>query len=252
MTEFGAAPGWFRRHFTEDYRLLYRGRDQAQADAEAACIARELAIRPGERVLDLCCGYGRHLAAFARRGIRATGADLSLTLLKQVEPARERRVVCADMRALPFPGGSRGFDAVVNFFTSFGYFETDEENAEAAREMARVLRPGGRLAMDLMNPGPAVRGLEPRTERRARGFHVVEERRHDPARKRIEKRIELRCDATGDVRRYLESVRVFSPGEIRALLEDAGLRVEGMLGDFEGSPCGEDSPRMIVLGRKPR
>jgi SAM-dependent methyltransferase len=254
MSRADPSPVWFRKCFNEDYRTIYCGRDKAQAEAEVGFVVQELGIEPGEVVLDLCCGFGRHLEAFEKRGIRAIGVDLSLPLLKQVEPAAERRVACSDMRQLPFAGGVNGFAALVNFFTSFGYFEDDEENSLAARELGRVLRPGGRFSVDLMNPGPAVRLLAPRSERRAGPLHVVEERRYDAARRRIEKRVALRRQLAGgstELREYFESVRLFSAEEIVSILAGAGLEVTRMFGDFCGRPYGEESARMIVLGRKP-
>ena len=247
--------GWFRQHFNEDYRAIYQGRDQAQADAEVALVSQELKIGPRDTVLDLCCGYGRHLNAFARQGLRATGVDLSLPLLLQVKPSSGRRVICADMRALPFAGGGSGFSVIVNFFTSFGYFQADADNAGAASELARVLRPGGRFCMDLMNAAATIRSLEPYTKRVAGPYEVSEERTYDVERRRIEKRITLlekdSKDASTQAKHYFESVRVFSPLEITDLLTHAGLEVDRMLGDFSGSPFQNDSKRMIVLGSRP-
>ncbi len=260
MSRSDPAPGWFRKHFNEDYRIIYAGRNQEEADVEAARVVKELGIRPGERVLDLCCGHGRHLTALAKHGVRAVGVDLSMALLRQIPPTGAtpggKRAVCADMRALPFAGSIagriHGFSAVVNFFTSFGYFETDDENFLAVCEVARVLEPGGRFSLDLMNAGPAVRSLEPRTERRAGSFRVIEERRYDAARRRIEKRITIGQDGSSHARDYFESVRVYSPDEIASLLAAAGLEATRMLGDFAGRPHDPGSPRMIVLGRKQR
>ena len=254
MTSSQPAPGWFRRHFNEDYRTIYSGRDQAQAEMETELIVKELKIRPGESVLDLCCGFGRHLAAFERRGIRSLGVDLSLPLLLQVPGLQGTRnlqnVVCADMRALPFPGGEKGFQVVVNLFTSFGYFETEAENRVAAAEMSRVLRPGGRFLMDLMNAGPAIRTLEPKTERDFGPFRLVEERSYDAPRHRMEKHIELFREGSKEPKRYFESVRIFTRTEILDLLSGAGLQVEKMLGDFTGREYSSNTLRMIVLGRK--
>jgi SAM-dependent methyltransferase len=243
-------PGWCRRHFNEDYRILYPHRDQAQADIEVDGAIRELAIRPGDQVLDLCCGFGRHLVAFARRGVAAVGVDISMSLLRQVD-RRAARLACADMRALPFAGGARGFSVLVNFFTSFGYFEADHENRQAASEMSRVLRPGGRFALDLMNAAGAIRGLEPRTERRQDACRIVEERSHDARRRRIEKRITLVVEGSTEARSYFESVRIYDAAEIEALLRGVGLRVDRWLGDFSGAVFDAVSPRMIVIGRKP-
>jgi SAM-dependent methyltransferase len=247
------SPAWFRKCFNEDYCTIYSGRGQAEAETEVAFVVRALGIERGEMVLDLCCGFGRHLEAFGRRGIRAVGADLSLALLRQAAPRSARRVVCADMRQLPFRDGAGGFSVVVNLFTSFGYFETEEENLRAAREMGRVLRPGGRFAMDLHNAVPVMRHLTPRTERRAGPFHLIEERRYDARRRRIEKRVELHREEGGRpcVKEYFESVRLYAADEIAAMLAGAGLAVTRLLGDFTGQPYSDASPRMIVLGRKP-
>jgi SAM-dependent methyltransferase len=215
-------------------------------------VVRELEITPDDRVLDLCCGFGRHLGALDRRGITAIGLDLSLLLLRRVErqePAR--RVVCGDMRRLPFGGGEAAFTVVVNFFTSFGYFDSDEENALALHEMARVLAPGGRFSIDLLNARSSVAALAPRTMRRAGPFEVLEERSFDPKTRRIEKRITLTVPQTDEQRSYFESVRVYEPQEIRELVERSGLTVDRLLGDFTGQPFGPETPRMIVLGRKP-
>src|SRR5262245_28488578 len=94
------APGWFRDHFNEDYRTIYLGRGPEDADREVALVMKALEVRPSDLVLDLCCGYGRHMLGFARRGVRAVGVDLSRPLLRQ--GAREiggrPRLVCSDMR----------------------------------------------------------------------------------------------------------------------------------------------------------
>ncbi len=240
---------WFRQHFGKDYRIIYQGRDQRQADLEAEAVIHVLGIDAGDRVLDLCCGHGRHLSAFARHGIQAVGVDLSRALLLQVPMRPGRQVVCADMRALPFLGGLHGFSVVVNFFTSFGYFDSDRENLQAAHEIARVLRPGGRFALDLMNADTAISTLAPRTERRAGPFHILETRTYDSTRRRIEKQIELLHVHHGTTQHYRESVRVFTPEEIARLLDEAGLRTEKMLGNFSGGPYNPGSERMIVVGK---
>lgn len=259
---------WFKEAFKDDYRLLYAARTTDQARAEVERIVAELDVSAADRVLDLCCGHGRHLDAFRRLGIPAVGVDLSMQLLAayarrdaglegEERPAGRTPLVRADMRALPFSGV---FDVVANFFTSFGYFEAEEDHATAARELARALRPGGRFSMDLMNPEVAIHTLNPHSERRVEPFDVVERRRYDARTRRIEKHMELRYrpdeESAGDAslgvhRSYHESVRVFSRSEITALLEGAGLEVERALGDFAGAPYDAGSPRLIVLGRKP-
>ncbi len=248
--------GWFRRHFNADYLVLYSGRTREQADREVEFVVRQLEIAPDETVLDLCCGFGRHLEAFRRRGIPAVGVDLSGPLLSMARQDLQFDVecdlVCADMRQLPFATGGGGtlggFAVLVNFFTSFGYFESEEDNLGTAREMARVLRPGGRFSIDLMNRESAVASLVPRSERRDGPFEIHEERAYDGGR--IEKKIRLKDTTTGEVREYFESVRVYREEEIRGLLDGVGLEVDHVFGDFGGAPRDVESPRMIVTGRR--
>lgn len=260
---------WFRDAFKGDYPLLYSARTIEDARIEVDLVVRELGISQRDRVLDLCCGHGRHLEAFRMLGIPTTGVDLSLELLSTYSrrdaagedrdsPERPPPLVRADMRALPF---RECFDAVVNFFTSFGYFESDEDHAMAARELAGALRPGGRFSMDLMNPDVTIRSLNPYSERRVGSLTIVERRRYDPKRRRIEKHIRLLGASAGEhsggespkaeSRSYHESVRLFGKSELEELLGRAGLRVERVLGDFSGAPYDVESPRLIVFGRKP-
>jgi bacillithiol biosynthesis cysteine-adding enzyme BshC len=241
---------WFRQHFNDDYRTLYSGRTQEQAEAEIAFVVQQLEITPKDRVLDLCCGHGRHLRSLAAHGISVVGVDLSEPLLRQVPRGEGIEIVCADMRHLPFAGGTEGFTVLVNFFTSFGYFDSDEENRAAAREMARVLRPGGRFLIDLMNLRTTVDSLVPRTERRAGPFEVVEERSFDEERRRLEKHIRLVDTRNGERKEYVESVRVYEEDEIRELLASEGLDVERVFGDFKGNPPGGPATRMLVIGKR--
>ena len=155
----------------------------------------------------------------------------------------------------------------MSFFTSFGYFEGAAEHAQAAGEMARVLRPGGRFAMDLPNLEPTVRDLRPRTERSIGTLRVVEERRYDRSTRRVEKKTVLlepetpaaappvegaSPDKSRSARRkqYFESVRLFTKTEIHDLLGSVGLEIDRVLGDFDGRPYEGDAPRMILLGRR--
>ena len=249
-------PEWFKTAFKDDYLLLYASRTAEQAVFETERITRELGISKRDRVLDLCCGHGRHLEAFEKLAIPVVGVDLSMQLLRRfalvsaahgAAIARQTHLVRADMRALPF---LECFDVVVNFFTSFGYFEAERDHLVAAEELAGALKRGGRFSMDLINPETTIRTLKPYTMSQAESFDVVERRRYHAEGKRIEKHIELHHRPTGKKHSYQESVRIFSKSEITKLLARAGLRVERVLGDFSGVPYARESPRMIVLGRK--
>ncbi len=240
-------PAWYRQHFNEDYRTLYAARSDEEAEAQAAFAAERLGIRPGDTVLDLCCGHGRHLEAFARRDIRATGVDLSLALLADAARRGAGSLFRADMRALPFAEGS--FTVLVNFFTSFGYFESEQGNLMVIEEIARVLRPAGRFLIDLINPLSAVSPV-PESLRAEGPFEIREERWFDDETRRINKRIHLLDTVSGEDRRYRESVRIYEQEEILSILSPSGLGVEKICGDFDGDDFHADSPRMVLCGAR--
>jgi len=267
---------WYKEWFGEEYLGLYSHRDEQEAEAHVDFVERRLGEPRPRAVLDLACGAGRHTAALRRRGYRTLGVDLSLTMLAH---ARGLPRAAGDMRCLPF--GAASFDWVLNFFTSFGYFEKERENFQVLEEIVRVLVPDGRFLIDIMNSGNTLRHLQPREVQRldghayearahdrggkrrrapaagsvarAAGTQTVEiERWYDAATKRINKRIRVQAPGgSGTPRTFLESVRAYQPEEVTIGLHWAGLEVTGLYGNFQGDPYGSDSERLILVGRKP-
>lgn len=240
---------WYRRWFGEEYLLVYEHRDRAEAETEIAFIGRVLGLTGGERVLDLCCGSGRHDLPLARLGCRVVGLDYSLPLLRIARNSATGgdwpRYVRADARNIPFRDGA--FDVVLNLFTSFGYF-TDRDNRDLLRSMARLLRPGGRFLIDYLNPPRVLAGLVPETERERNGICILERRTYNSDARRVEKTIVLRCE--GREERFEESVRLYTFGEMREMLDAAGLGIEGTAGSSGGEEYSETSPRMILWGER--
>ena len=126
--------------------------------AEVRFLVRLLRLPAGAKILDVPCGYGRHSIELARRGFRVTGIDISAALLAQARRAAadlgvEVEFRRRDMRRLAYRGR---FDAVLNLFTSFGYFG-DAGDLEILRRFRRALRParagepGGWLVLHLIN-----------------------------------------------------------------------------------------------------
>ncbi len=240
---------WYKEWFGEEYLELYSHRDDSEAHEHADFVERCLGSGgPKPRaVLDLACGAGRHTAALRERGYRTLGLDLSITLLARMR-ARGLPRVAGDMRRLPFADGS--FDWVLNFFTSFGYFERERENFLVLEEIARILSPGGRFLIDLLNPGPALANLKPQDSQEMGGWRAAVERSYDEATHRMNKRIEVSAPGVPP-RTFFESVRIYQPEEVTIGLRWAGLEVSSLFGNFHGDPYERDSERLILLGFKP-
>jgi SAM-dependent methyltransferase len=153
-------------------------------------------------------------------------------------------VARADMRHLPFCDAV--FGGLVNFFTSFGYFATEEENVQVVREMARVLETGAPFLFDYLNVHRELEKLVQRETRDTPLGAVQLERWFDGSDRSFNKRITI-----GE-RRYLERVRGYDLDEISAMFRDSGLTIQTAFGDFDGEPFTKTSPRVILMGSRRR
>lgn len=247
MSDNPAAMTWWESWFGEEYLDLYPHRDLAAARREAAFALAHLPARPAP-VLDLCCGTGRHSIPLAEAGAPPVGLDYSAPLL-DLARRRDRHtlLVRGDMRALPFHDAS--FRTVVNFFTSFGYFVSEPDNAAVVAEIERVLASGGRVLCDTFGLDHVLARLVPEECRSSSGRQYRIRRWWNAASRRVEKEIEVRRGGSTEI--FRESVRAYTAPELVRLFEGSGMRVEATWGDFDGSPAGADSPRLILLARKP-
>lgn len=238
---------WYEESFGEDYLIVYRHRDFGGARHEVDKMLKWLALPQGAEILDLCCGMGRHSLALSEAGYKVTGVDLSEVLLREARSqtgAGEVTWIRSDMRQLPLGGG---FDAVVNLFTSFGYFEEDEEQIKVLREIHRMLKPGGKFIIDFLNPAYVIRHLVPRSTREDGETLIDESRRIENGY--VKKDIVLTGKTGGKPRRYHERVKLYSLETFSAMIAAAGLQLEAVYGSYdEGDYVAQHSPRMIFRG----
>ena len=236
-------PEWYRQAFGGGYRIVYAHRDEATAKEEVAFVLPRLRLPPGASVLDVGCGAGRHLRAILshQHQIHTFGIDLSQDLLGDAVRGSGGRAARADMRRLPFGGAA--FDAVVSFFTSFGYFPTQAEDELVLAQIARVLRPGGRFFFDFLEAAYVAASLVPRTERVAGGSaRVVETRRIEGGR--VKKQVEITEADWKEPLAYEESVRLYERRELESMLWAAHLLPLCWFGAYDGRPAGS-GPRLL-------
>ncbi|WP_088832834.1 class I SAM-dependent methyltransferase [Paenibacillus tyrfis] len=240
---------WFEKSFGRDYLLVYKHRDMQGAYEEVRRMMEWLELPEGAEVLDLCCGMGRHSMALNGFGFRVTGMDLSEVLLaeaRKLDTAGEVRWVHGDMRNVPI---TDPFDAVVNLFTSFGYFSGDRDNEQVLREMYRLLAPGGRFIIDYLNPAYVAAHLIPHSVRAVEGIHIDEKRRIEDGF--VRKTIVLQDGSGSGERVYEEQVKLIGQERFLDMLELAGLKIDAIYGDYDASAYEPDrSKRMIFVGRR--
>ncbi|PZE19936.1 class I SAM-dependent methyltransferase [Paenibacillus xerothermodurans] len=240
---------WYKKSFGNDYLLVYKHRDLEGAYNEVKRMIDWLQLEPGAQVLDLCCGMGRHSMALADFGYRVTGVDLSEVLLHQarrLDTDGNVRWIHGDMREVPL---SQTYDAVVNLFTSFGYFEADIENERVLHEIHRLLSPEqGQFIIDYLNPGYVRTHLVP-FSRRQDGDVSIEESRQiidGFVRKTI-----VVSEPGKPERTYMEQVKLYDLADFMGMLDRAGLAAAHVFGNYDASAYDhEDSKRMIFVGHR--
>jgi D-alanine-D-alanine ligase len=243
---------WWDDHFNELYlRISETILTPDRTAREVAGIMTLLELRPPARILDLCCGQGRHAVPLARAGYRVAGLDRSTYLLEQAQQAAARagvevQWVRGDMRWLPWQGR---FDACVNMFTAFGYFDDEAENESVLHQVCKVLKPGGLFLLDVSNRDYHLLHLWPNYWRRHGKATLLEETQFDPVTCRFT--MTFTWAEGGDWRSLTHSVRHYTVPELKGMLERAGLSPLGIHGDFDGSEFELYSKRLIIVAQKP-
>ncbi|HET6347493.1 MAG TPA: class I SAM-dependent methyltransferase [Candidatus Krumholzibacteria bacterium] len=239
---------WYRVAFGEVYPLVYPHRDVAEAVRVASRLVPM--IRRERPTLDVGCGNGRYMSALAAEGVDVYGVDLSEFLLAEAagNPDLSGRLVCGDMRRLPFVPGA--FGSAINMFTSFGYFDSDEDNARVLGEVARVVESGGAFVLDFINSGRVRHSVRAASRRAQDGVDVEEFRELSHDGRVLVKRVRVNCEGRETVE-YAERLRLYDRDELVAMLGDAGFRTEEVHGDYDLGPFDTAlSPRLICICRR--
>ena len=209
-----------------------------------------LELEAGAAVLDLCCGPGRHSLELARRGFKVTGVDRTARFLEEARRRAEAEgleieFVQEDMRTFRRPGA---FDAAINLWTSFGYFDDPEEDRQVLENIYASLKPDGKLLLDVMGKEVLARIFRPRDWQEHDGVLFLEERRLIEGWSRIETRWIIIRD--GEREEFTLSLRLYSGAELRALLQEVGFRRTWLFGDLDGEPYDQDARRLVALAEK--
>jgi SAM-dependent methyltransferase len=235
--------------FDEDYLHFFAERLADEAtDAEASTIWTLLSLGKGTEVLDLACGHGRIANRLAGMGARVTGLDATPLFLDVARADADRRGVSVeyvqgDMRAIPW---TERFEAVVSWFTAYGYFD-DTQNRAVLAQVHHALRPGGRFLIELIHKDGVLPHWLPVAVTETGEGVLIDQREFDPLTGRSN--AQWTVIRNGRMRRSSFFARLFSFTELRDWLLDAGFRtVEGHAGD--GTPLTIAARRMILVAHK--
>lgn len=240
---------WFEEWFDSPlYEKLYADRDEEEAAQLIELLEETLSLQKCSKILDLGCGRGRHSINLTEKGYQVTGIDLSE---QAISTAREKakalnrgeiRFEVRDMRD-PLP---ETFDAVVNLFTTFGYFESDTENARVFDSVRQMLVPGGIFVLDYLNATQVRNTIRSSEEGAFHGIHYTIKRYiRDNA---VFKEIEFSGDKIDGTKNYAERVKLYTRSWFEREMGKRDLAIDHIYGDYEGSDFDpESSDRFLII-----
>lgn len=207
-------------------------------------------LDPAIKVLDLCCGTGRHSIVLAKRGYDVTGVDLTRHYIEKARKKAEEKefdieFVEKDMREFK---REDNFDLVLNLWTSFGFFEDEQENMKVLENIYASLRPKGKLIMDLMSKEILARIFEEKDWSESEDGFVLEQRSVEKDWSWMKVRRILITDE--GQKEYNISHRIYSAKELKDMLKQVGFSSIKVYGSFDGEPYKEEADRLVVLAKK--
>ena len=238
---------WFKTWFdTSYYHVLYANRDHKEAAAFIDRLVLDLGLKPGDHVMDLACGKGRHALHLASKGFKVTGLDLSANSINSLLDHNSDLIHFEqwDMRDAYRKGD---FDAVFNLFTSFGYFDDTLENLKVLEAMKAVTKPNGDILIDYLNVKKALTLIDKEEHIHRKGIEFFTSK--SLVNGCIIKKIKVK---DGDHEKvYSESVQALTLQDFKELIKKSGLKLINTFGDYHLSPFDElRSPRLILHMKK--
>jgi SAM-dependent methyltransferase len=238
---------WFKEWFDSPYyHLLYKKRDDKEAVDFLTQLFNNLTIEPSAKLLDLACGNGRHSRTMAQLGYNTVGVDLSpnnIQIAKQIKSDLTHFFV-HDMRQV---FKKNEFDAVLNLFTSFGYFVDKNDNIQTLNSVYENLKPGAIFVQDFLNAESVIKNLvEKETIKRG---DVVFEITRTIIEQQIIKNISF--EVGQETYEFSEEVTLFTLSDFEQMYQKVGFKIKHLYGDYQLNTYNpRSSDRLILISEK--
>lgn len=224
-----------------------------RTETEVEGVIRLLAIKAGGVILDCPCGYGRHSALLAQKGFEVVGSDINpVHLQKALLKKSDRLELTFNTENMLDLNYENQFDAVINMFYSFGFFESDQENEQVVANFYNALKKGGKFLMHTDVNIPRIEKKlykedENRTLQDGSTLRIID--KYNPVSKRIEGRWIIK-KTNGEEEQKDYSVRVYTAQEFTDVCKKIGFEQVEIYSDWNGSEYSADSEDMMVVATK--
>ncbi len=219
---------WYASWFdTKYYHILYKDRDYTEAQHFMDNLTQYLNLPENAKILDLACGKGRHSIYLNSLGYNVTGADLSENSIKEASKFSNETLhfKVHDMRETC----EEKYDAIFNLFTSFGYFESDDDNLTTLKAIHNSLNQTGFACIDFMNVDYVIENLVPEEVKTVEGidFHIKRYVKDNHIFKEID------FEADGEKHHYTEKVQALRLEDFEKMMEEAGIFLLDVFGNYK-------------------
>ena len=235
-------PEWFQSWFdTPYYHILYKHRDYKEAEVFIKNIVSHLNLDKDDSILDLACGKGRHSIFLNSLGYNVTGLDLSKNSIEYAKTHESNSLFFEvhDMRT----NYDTKFEVVLNLFTSFGYFENENDNYKVIKTIKSSLKQNGIGVIDFMNSPVVIENLTAQNTYESDGVKFKLNRSYENGF--ITKNIEVKdADKTYH---FKEKVRAFSFEDFETMLTNAGLHLIDCFGNYNLEPFNSKISERLIL-----
>ncbi len=233
---------WYASWFdTPYYHLLYKERDQGEAQMFMNNLTSFLNIPKGGKILDLACGKGRHSKYLNSIGYDVIGVDLSINSIAFAKQF-ENETLHFDVHNMCKPYND-SFDAIFNLFTSFGYFDDDENNLNTIKAIKSDLKDSGFGVIDFMNSKYVIDHLVNEDAKTIEGITFNQKRYFEDGY--VKK--DILFSAQGAEHNYQERVRAFTLEDFKLLFDKANVQLLEVFGDYNLQPFNEDDSERLLM-----
>ncbi|MBI4655119.1 MAG: class I SAM-dependent methyltransferase [Elusimicrobia bacterium] len=243
---------WHKKFFKNSFYNPASSVSVKRAGDEVDFVVKTLNLKKGSEILDLCCGPGRHSILLAKRGFSVAGLDFSNDYISEAKKkARKARLkinfIKGDMRNFRF---KNKFDAVINMFTSFGYFKKFSDDIKVLKEVCKSLKPRGLFLIDTLNGDWLRKNFRSRRwQKLLNGVYQLEETELAKDKKSAINRW-IRIKPDGKIQERIFYLRLYDKKLMSSVLKKAGLTPLKFWGNFKGQKLSGKSNRLIALARK--
>ncbi|MBI4363262.1 MAG: class I SAM-dependent methyltransferase [Candidatus Doudnabacteria bacterium] len=242
---------WWKTFFGKDYLTLWEKKGAFKNTSREIDFVIKLAgIKKPHKILDLCCGHGRHSIELASRGFKVTGLDysnyeLGLARKQAMQRGLNINFIQADARNFKL---NNKFDVILNLFSSAIGYGTDQDSQKIINHMAGALKKNGCFVFDIMSATYLLTNYKPKEIIKTGRVKALSTRYFDP--KTFTNQEKLVVKEENRTRIYRNSLRVFTYPEMKQMLEKSGLKPIKIYGSLMGKPFSVNTKRMVILARK--